>query len=233
MKILEAKDIWDQVVDKYADDGFEDFEFSRHLNTAMALVCSDRSYNRLLKSAGPAGEPVYAFEQSDLSDEVLAPLIERTAVATSSLLITRTQIRATFPDDTIRTGAAGAIVETRKPEIYKLMSVQTAAGDPVYWTRHNDEATLRRNALTRPRATHPHMTIYDDGYRFSHDGTYTFVVRRMPLHCWLSDDTPAQNIDPELPDELMYWALLRAMQLGGIQVREYDFFQAVAANENR
>jgi len=233
MKILEAKDIWDQITDKYADDGFEDFEFSRHMNSGMVAVTSDRSYNRLLKSQGAASEPAYAFEQSDLSDELLHPLIERGTYTSVAGLITRTQIRSGYPDDTIRYGTDDTIAETKKPDVYKVMSFETSDGNPVYWARHNDAAPLKRNHLTKPRASHPHVTVTDEGYRLDPDGAYMIVSRRMPLHCWLSDDTPGNNIDPELPDELMYDAIFRALQFGGIQVREFDFFQAVAQTENR
>lgn len=229
MKILEAKDIWDQVVDKYADSGFEDFEFARHLNTAMALVARGNSYNHLIKAGGPAGEPVFAFEQADLDDELLAPLVERTTVSSASNLITRTQIRAAFPDDTIRTGALGTVTETKKPDILKVMAVENSAGNGVTYVRWNDWARLAKNRHTKPSATQPHLGIFDEGYRVNPDGDYTFTVLRMPLHCWLSDDTPAQNIDPELPDSLMYDVIFKALALGGVQVREGEFLNALAA----
>ena len=222
MTIKEAKDIFDQVTDVFADEGIDTHEFCRHMNTAMVAVLSNKSFNSFIKQDA-AAEPSYALEQQSFDSQHLQPLYKQLNITpVSGIPITFDAIRASFPDDVIRNFLG--IIETKKPEIYQLLAIETQDGLPLYFARHNDVATLRRNSFSKPRPEHPHIQLVNNGYSIEPAVPVRVKVYRMPRHVWLGDGA---DVDPELGDKVMYDVIMRAVVLAGVQIREYDLVNTV------
>ena len=229
MKIREAKDIFDQLVDIFADEGVADWEFSRHLNTAMVQIVRGNIYNKFTKQ-GSAGEPLYSMEQSSIeAKDITALYYEQLFTPTTTNLIPYTDIGDIFPNDIVR-GPNGIIDGPFKPDILSILALETQDGlKPTFWARHNDAAVLRRNSLSRPSASHPHIQKTRIGIRVEPGVPMVVKVNRMPLHVWYDETSPTDWVDPELSDPLMYDAVYRAVLLSGIQIRDKDLQQAMAS----
>jgi hypothetical protein len=217
MTILEAKDIFDQLVDVFADEGVADHEFSRHFNTAQMQVMSGRTFNAFIKT-GPAEEPSYALEQQPFDAQQLHPLYVTALITPVSGFLDNTVIRSTFPDEVIRNREG--IIETRKPLIYHMLAIETEDGLPLYEARHNDIARLRRNRLSAPRAIAPMVTVVAGGYQIEPSVTVRYKLYRQPVHVWYDEADESTWVNPELGDKIVYDIIMRAVLLAGVQIRD-------------
>ena len=244
MKIKEAIDIFYRL---YGENngttdiaGLEDFEISRHINTAMMLEFTGQTYNPHEKRHDN-DTPRRSFEQSSFDlerwKELVVPITLQTDTDGNILY---SAIDAFMPTETIRMWDSDIAspdeieVETRTVPFYHIANMARLHDDkevPCRFVRHNDIYTHENNHYKMAKDTRPFYTMYDFFLEVRPKATATIKMSiiRQPRHIWYSVANPNTNIDPELSDSVMYDILLRAVQLASVPTDRQFGSQAARA----
>jgi len=246
MTIRETYDIFSNLWDKYRDEGVTPAEFSRHINTAQVLVLKDHWYSPMDPTrTSEDHNPKRAFENTiyDVMSwkKLLVPYPDLTGLGVLPTSSSDGQIgfgllQFAFPLDTIRD--EGGIIQTRRPEVFTIVNVarwSLSAFVSCQWMRHNEYRKYLFNSLYGPTDAAPWIVVYDTYMQF-----YPLDAReveitlcRMPLHVWYDPNNAADEVNPELPDAVMYDVILRALTLAGINMKDDDLYKMSQEQEGR
>lgn len=248
MTAREAYDIMSHFWDKYRDEWIPPATASRLINTAQIAVVKDHIYN----SADPTKkneyqEPRRGYEQTffdaiELSnitveypnDVISAPTIN----AAGRFLYSALQLA--FPVDVIR-DEGGIIVQTFPTPIHipdlRVWDVAAMKFQTAKWIRNNDFIHIN-DPLYGASREHPKYRIRNGFFQVYPVSVYggqsvEISVIRTPIHMWYDPVNQADQIDPELPDTLMYDVLIRAAAYGGIFIKEPDVVKWLQNEEYR
>lgn len=243
MKIREALDIFDQIWDKYTDEGLDTMEKVRHLNTAQVLVLTDSFYNQNEKRDNK-NEPRYGFENTQYESEDFRPLLVKIPgdfellQTDSTGKIQISTIEAFFPDDVVYDELG--LIEERKCPIFhinyvKRWSTSKNAFVETKWVRHNEVARVEHNPHKKPTDLFPTITYYNDYVLIRPKAVrdIEMSVTRMPKHMRYVAGNAKASVDPELPYQVMLKVILRATQLAGVNSREKDLYQLAELQERK
>jgi hypothetical protein len=240
MTIVEVKDIFDHIYDKFRDEGILDFEFCRNINTAQAIIVKQYARAQGL----PRGQfSTDGFEKNIYSAEDFAPLITHLRYDDIPITFTDTKgrlykdlIKSRFDNIVVRN--LNGIIETKKPEVFIVGDVSIWSDGlqrVCKWVRHNDKGYIRNNPLRKPSSKYPTVEYYEDYYQFNPKGKHlvTGTFLRMPRPVWFDSANVLNNIDPELSDNMMIDVIFRALGLAGINIRERQFFEMVQKEQTK
>lgn len=243
MKIREALDIFDLIWEKYTDEGITDQEKCRHINTAQKMVMLRNLYSRYVKRS-EYQEPPFGFENTQYDSERMKPFIVHMPDDGDPILqtdgdgvLTYDQIRSYFPQNLIYN--EGGLVESRQCEIYHIgnLAVYDATRDkyqPAKWVRHNEIERVHHDPFREPTERWPVFVNQDTFIQIwpQSNKDVRLTAIREPKHVWWEDGDETLQIDPEWPDSGMYDVLFEACKLAGLNIKDYQFYQAVGREEN-
>jgi hypothetical protein len=226
MTIEEVYDIFTAFADDIRDPAILDGMFARHINTAQMAVL--KSHFKPEANQSPQGYANTQYYDEDFK-ELIYPISLNSDVDGK---ITYADIEATWDGEIVQ-GEDG-VYEARQPPFFHLASA-LRGGVVSKWDRHNDYGVTIANPYKVPTVLFPKHRYFKDYLQFYPDGItkINMVVVRQPLHVWFDQETPINNIDPELSDSLMFDVIFRALTYAGINIRETQLRDYMEREENK
>ncbi len=223
MTIIELHDRFALILDKEGSPDLIDSEFTTLINTAQLAVVKDIVEGEI-KNKKEEEMPPHAFENVSHLSERIAPLIS--SITTLS----------TDADGRIQYSSINGLLSTVFYHIANIARVESGTYYPCRFVRHNDVYKHELNNFKKSTVTSPIVSKFADYLQVLPDTASVSVkltVVRFPKNVNFDEDTPANNIDPELPDNTMQEVLFRALALAAIGIREPQLYQAAVAEEKK
>lgn len=103
------------------------------------------------------------------------------------------------------------------------------------FVRDNDFYTFQDNIFKKATASKPQFRKFERLYQFdprlSRDAE--LITLRYPKEMLIDTDTPSNNIDPELRDEVMNFVIARMVTLSGLPLRDQMLYQSASREEGK
>ncbi len=223
MTIIELHNRFSIILDKEGSPDVIDTEFTSLINTAQLAVVKGIVEGEL-KNKKAEEMPPHAFENVSHLSERIAPLI--------------------YPISTATVGNTGHVLYSTinaflPTTFYHIASVARLEAGTYYFCRFlrlNDRYKHELNSFKKPDVTHPVYMLERNQIQtlpITASVAMKLVVIRNPKDINFDEDTPGNNIDPELPDNTMQEVLFRALILAAVSIREPSLHQAVVAEEKK
>lgn len=230
MTIVEARERFNRLIDEVRQDEGTDYEFSSLMNFAAGLVVQEL----LFPDKNPELRRIYSFDSNSHSAAELQHLVTHFSHSHEPYLFTDdygrvhfSDIQSHFEDDVVY-NESGNLVERRKPDVMHISALgiyHDGTVRPVKWASHNEYQSMINDPFWKPTLKYPLRIDYQDVFKILPDGKFMLdcMVVRRPKMMWLLDGV---SIDPDLSDSVMEKVLLKAVQLKGIEQRDYQLLQA-------
>lgn len=219
--IVEIYRWWLEIIDKAGDPSWEDFEWSAQFNIATVLVLKDEFHN--LHNRGENAKTPYAFENTSID-----------------LMKWHPQIKP-FESQTDTNGRIlWDVIENafNNRELFQINSIDLKNGEEweyVRYRRHNDIGRLRENVFKKPSIEKPTWAGFSDYIQFEpmakNDIRFSLFLYPIEANIDFLDDT--KNINTDLTTSAIMSVLFRMAQLNGIKIREQQFYELTAQQENK
>lgn len=223
MTIIQLHDRFSILIDKEGAPDLIDKEFTDLINTAQLSIVKDIVEGEL-KNKKEEEMPPHAFENVSHLSERIAPLISSiTTLSTDS-------------DGRIQYSDINAPLATTFYHIANIARLEAGVYYYCRFVRHNDRYKHELNSFKKPTVTSPIVMKFADYLQIlpnTASVSVNLVTIRNPKDINFDEDTPANNIDPELPDNTMLEVLYRGLTLAGISIREPSLHKAVVAEEEK
>ena len=223
MTIIELHNRFSIILDKEGAPDLIDSEFTALVNTAQLAVVKDIVEGEL-KNKKAVEMPAHAFENVSHLSERIAPLISSITTLT------------TDADGRIQYADINGLLSTVFYHIANIARLESGVYYPCRFVRHNDRYKHELNSFKKPTITKPIVMKFADYLQILPDTAsigVNMVTIRTPKDINFDEDTPGNNIDPELPDNTMQEVLFRALTLAAISIREPQLYQATVAEEKK
>lgn len=223
MTIIQLHNRFSIIVDKVGAPDLIDSEFTDLINTAQLSVVKDIVEGEI-KNKKEEEMPPHAFENVSHLSERIAPLI-------SSITTLSTDANGRIQYTDINT-----LLSTSFYHIANIARVESGTYYPCRFVRHNDIYKHELNNFKKSTVTSPIVSKFADYLQILPNTasiSVNMTVVRFPKDINFDSVTPANNIDPELPDNTMLEVLYRGLTLAGISIRESQLYQTAVVEEEK
>ena len=223
MTIIQLHDRFSVIVDKEGSPDLIDKEFTDLINIGQLAIVKDIVEGEL-KNKKEEEMPPHAFENVSHLSERIAPLIS--SITTLS----------TDTDGRIQYSAINGLLSTSFYHIANIARLEAGTFHFCRFVRHNDRYKHELNAFKKPTVTNPIVMKFANFLQIlpnTASVSVNMVTIRFPKDVNFDEVTPANNIDPELPDNTMLEVLFRGLQLAGISIREPQLYQTTTVEEGK
>lgn len=222
MTITELHNRFSIILDKEGAPDIIDTEFTALINTAQLAIVKDIVEGEL-KNKKEEEMPPHAFENVSHLSERIAPLISSLSLSTDA-------------NGRIQYSDINALLSTVFYHIANIARLENGIYYPCRFVRHNDRYKHELNNFKKPTVTSPIVMKFADYLQILPNTasiSVNMVTIRIPKDINFDEDTPVNNIDPELPDNTMQEVLFRGLALAAVSIREPQLYQAAVAEEKK